>query len=69
MRTTTDSITETETPPDNLNADGEFFVTVKEDVALVKPEGSAWIDSDTLAETSFHWQDLECPAGSNDVNS
>ncbi len=31
---------------------------VQPEVAVVKPEGSAWIDSVTLAETSFHWQDL-----------
>jgi hypothetical protein len=37
---------------------GGVFYDAGEDVAIVKAEGSAWIDSATLAETSFHWQDV-----------
>lgn len=42
----------------DLFADGVFdrFDT---DVALVKTEGSAWIDSSSQSETSFRWQDLD----------
>jgi hypothetical protein len=39
----------------DLYTDGVF----EEPAAFVKPEGSAWIDSDTLAETSFRWQDVD----------
>ncbi len=28
------------------------------DLIVVKPESAAWINADTLEETSFHWQDL-----------
>jgi hypothetical protein len=28
------------------------------ELAVVKPERSAWIDEETLDETSFHWQDV-----------
>jgi hypothetical protein len=39
-------------------------VTVKVEEALVKPEGSAWINSETLEETSFRWQEVvETDAG------
>jgi len=45
----------------DLYADG-VFDDAGEDVATVKPESSAWINSDSLAETSFHWWDA-CPLG------
>jgi hypothetical protein len=56
MRTIS-SITDTETPLDNLNADGVFFGATQ-DCVVVKPEGSAWIDSETLTETSFRCRDM-----------
>jgi predicted flap endonuclease-1-like 5' DNA nuclease len=28
------------------------------DLALVKPDGSAWIDRETGRETSFRWQEV-----------
>src|SRR4051794_8823621 len=38
------------------NCDAEF--SNAEESAIVKPEGSAWIDSETLDEMPFRWQDL-----------
>jgi hypothetical protein len=40
----------------DLYVDGVFHDSCPE-AAMVKPEGSAWIDSNTLAETAFRWQD------------
>jgi hypothetical protein len=41
-----------------LYAEGVFDDPGPE-VAVVKPEGSAWIDSGTLAETSFDWRKVD----------
>lgn len=31
---------------------------MKAEEIMVKPEGSAWINSETLEETSFRWQEV-----------
>ena len=36
----------------------EVPVLVKDEYATVKPEGSAWLNSETLEETTFRWQDV-----------
>jgi hypothetical protein len=39
----------------DLFAEGVFDAS---DVAMVKPDPSAWIDWETGRETSFRWQDV-----------
>jgi hypothetical protein len=36
----------------------EVVIDPEADVCVVKPDNSSWINSETLEETYFHWQDL-----------